>query len=43
MAASDPVQLIADAKRRHIRMASADQAEAAAKDAIGQLKKRRPL
>jgi hypothetical protein len=38
MAASDPTQIIADAIQRHVPTASSDQAQAAAKDAIGRLK-----
>jgi hypothetical protein len=38
---SDPAQIIAEAIQRHVPTASSDQAEAAAKDALGRLKKDR--
>lgn len=39
MAASDHTQIIAEAIQRHVPTASSDQAQAAAKDAMGRLKK----
>ena len=42
MAASDRTQIIADAIQRHVPTASSDQAQAAAKDAMGRLKKAVP-